>query len=195
MSVGFSYLPLILIVLTTNTLLIFRNWKVLLSALAVQYIGIFSLIILDYPAEVGAIKLLVGLMICTVLGITLLSNNEQTEKDEPKYISGYLFRGISGAIFTTIIFVFLEEILSIFPENSSHSIIICSIVLIITSILQMGTSKIPLKIIIGLFTFLSGFDMLYLLFDRSILLDGLMAGINLVLALLGSYFIRNKEEA
>jgi hypothetical protein len=64
-------------------------------------------------------------------------------------------------------------------------------------LLQLGMTTRISRIFIGLFTMLSGFEILYAVVERSILVTGLLALINLGLAIAGSYLITasNIEEA
>jgi hypothetical protein len=51
----------------------------------------------------------------------------------------------------------------------------------------------PLRVILGLFTALSGFELLYAAVDRSVLVAGLISGVNLGLALVGAFLLVNPE--
>jgi predicted phage tail protein len=56
-------------------------------------------------------------------------------------------------------------------------------------ILQLGFRTDPLSSVLGLLTFLSGFEILYAAIEQSTLVAGLLAVINLSLALVGAYLI------
>jgi hypothetical protein len=47
----------------------------------------------------------------------------------------------------------------------------------------------PLRVIIGLLTSLSGFEIIYAAVETSTLVTGLLAGVNLGLALVGAYLL------
>ena len=54
----------------------------------------------------------------------------------------------------------------------------------------------PLRMVIGLLTFLAGFEVLYAALEVSVLVAGLLAAINLGLAMAGAYLLtvpENKE--
>ena len=53
---------------------------------------------------------------------------------------------------------------------------------------------VPLRVILGLFTALSGFELLYASLEFSRVLEVLFAAVNLSLALVGSYFIVKDSE-
>jgi hypothetical protein len=56
-------------------------------------------------------------------------------------------------------------------------------------LLHLGMTTRPFRVIIGLLTVLAGFEILYAAVESSVLVAGLLAAINLGLALLGSYFL------
>src|SRR4030042_79605 len=56
-------------------------------------------------------------------------------------------------------------------------------------LLQISLTNHPLRVIIGLLTFLSGFEIIYAAIEKSTLVTGLLAGVNLGLALVGAYIL------
>ncbi len=64
-----------------------------------------------------------------------------------------------------------------------------SFLLIGLGILQLSLSMHPLRVIIGLLTALSGFEIIYAAIESSTLVTGLLAGVNLGLALVGAYLL------
>ena len=64
-----------------------------------------------------------------------------------------------------------------------------SFILISIGLLQLSLSSHPLLVTIGLLTALSGFEIIYAVVEASILVAGLMAGVNLGLALVGAYLL------
>ena len=69
-----------------------------------------------------------------------------------------------------------------------------SLGLVILGLLQLGMITEPLYVIIGLLTFLSGFELLYGSMEFSTVLEALFAAVNLGLALVGAYIIVKDEE-
>jgi hypothetical protein len=56
-------------------------------------------------------------------------------------------------------------------------------------LLQLGMTTHPLRVVLGLLTLLSGFEILYAAVEVSVLVTGLLALINLGMALVGSYLV------
>lgn len=57
-------------------------------------------------------------------------------------------------------------------------------------ILQMGFSQIPSRVMLGLFSLLIGFEIIYAPLEGSALLAAILAGITLTLGLIGSTVMR-----
>ena len=56
-------------------------------------------------------------------------------------------------------------------------------------LLQMGMTSQPLRMVIGLLTFLAGSEIIYSALENSVLVAGLLAAIDLSLALIGAYLM------
>ena len=64
-----------------------------------------------------------------------------------------------------------------------------SLILIGMGLLHLGITSHVLRVVIGLMTVLSGFEILYSAVEGSVLVAGLLAVINLGLALVGAYLL------
>jgi hypothetical protein len=64
-----------------------------------------------------------------------------------------------------------------------------SFMLIGIGLLQLSLSSYPLRVIMGLLTILSGFEIIYAAIETSTLVTGLLAGVNIGLALVGAYLL------
>jgi hypothetical protein len=60
-------------------------------------------------------------------------------------------------------------------------------------LLHLGLTAQPLRISIGLLTTLAGFEIIYASVETSILVAGLLAGVNIGLGLVGAYMITASE--
>jgi len=77
---SFSLAAFIVIVITAMVILIFRDWRINAIALAIQYLAAFVLVNLSWPITIAIIKLIVGWMATTAIGLTCLRqmSTEQT---------------------------------------------------------------------------------------------------------------------
>lgn len=182
-----STLAFAVIVLTSMIILVFRDWRINAGALAVQYLAVFYLVTLSWPISLAVVKLIVGWMATAAIGLTCL---RQMNKDEVlESTSSLFFRGLSGLMVILVIFVvssLLQD--SLFP-NLPLVIIRSGSMLIGMALMQLGTNARPYLTIMSLLSFLAGFEVIHAGLERSTLLTGLMASINLGLALVGVYFI------
>lgn len=182
-----STLAFAVIVLTSMIILVFRDWRINAGALAVQYLAVFYLVTLSWPISLAVVKLIVGWMATAAIGLTCL---RQMNKDEVlESTSSLFFRGLSGLMVILVIFVvssLLQD--SLFP-NLPLVIIRSGSMLIGMALMQLGTNAKPYLTIMSLLSFLAGFEVIHAGLERSTLLTGLMASINLGLALVGVYFI------
>jgi hypothetical protein len=88
-----SWIAVGMILATSATILISRDWRVPLGALAVQYIAAFWLVTRHLPFVMGSAKLITGWMVVAALGMTRLGLTSTEESaDETSLLSGRWFR-------------------------------------------------------------------------------------------------------
>jgi hypothetical protein len=182
-----STLAFAVIVLTSMIILVFRDWRINAGALAVQYLAVFYLVTLSWPIGMAVVKLIVGWMATAAIGLTYL--RQMNNDEEIESTSSLFFRGLSGLMVVLVIFVVSSPLQdSLFP-NLPLVIIRSGSMLIGMALMQLGTNARPYLTIMSLLSFLAGFEVIHAGLERSTLLTGLMASINLGLALVGVYFI------
>ena len=69
-----SWIAVGLILVTSTTMLINRDWRISLGALAVQYLAAFWLMTRHLPFVMGSAKLITGWMVVAALGMTRLGS-------------------------------------------------------------------------------------------------------------------------
>lgn len=181
----------ILIVITSMTILIFRDWRVNALALALQYLAAFLIVTLSWPMGAAVIKLIVGWMATASLALTLLRQNQPQSPDETT--ASLFFRGVVGLVTIIVIFVLSPRLgARVFP-GLDLIILQSGLILMGMSLMQLGTNANPYLTIISLLSLMSGFEIIHAGLERSILLTGLLAVVNLGLALVGVYFIIKKN--
>jgi hypothetical protein len=139
-----------------------------------------------WPVGLSAVKLLAGWMAAAVLGITRFS--QPGELDEAHLPSSRVFRILAAGLVLIFIFSVSPKVSDWIPQIPSE-ILLGGLILISMGLLQVGMTSQPFRVILGLLTVLSGFETLYAAVEVSVLVDGLLAAITLVLALVGSYLI------
>lgn len=170
--------------------LVRRQWVVNVIGLAIQYLCIFLVFPKTESIMPALIKVIVGSMVALVIYLTILSTGSiRREKISFKLSAGELFRGSSGALLILIMYWTVPWLKAeIFPQSSGPALTL-GLGFILLGLLQLGSKAEPLYIIIGLLTFLSGFELLYGSLEFSALIEALFALVNLLLAQAGAYFI------
>ncbi|MEW5940220.1 MAG: hypothetical protein AB1750_11195 [Chloroflexota bacterium] len=185
-----------LLFLTSTGLLISRDWRWSLGLLAAQYAGAFLLITQHWPFGLAAVKLVTGWMTAAALGVTRLGLPEAENRAESAWPQGRLFRIFASAIVATLVAAAIPAFETLIP-GISRPVVAGGALLFGMGLLHLGFTSETLRIVLGLLTLLAGFEVLYSTVETSILLTGLLAVINLGLALVGSYFMTaaHKEES
>jgi len=177
-----------LVSLTSLYILISRDWRFSIGALAIQYVGVFLLVGTVWPIELAVTKMVAGWMAGAILGIAVASSTETRIDIEQPLKFGTSFRLLSAAIFAlTVTSVVLHS--GEFLSSISFVIQWGSFFLIGIGLLQVSLTSHPLRVVIGLLTVLSGFEIIYATMESSVLVTGLLAGVNLGLALVGAYLL------
>jgi hypothetical protein len=178
----------ILVTLTSTYILISRDWRYCIGALAVQYIGVFMLVNASWPVEMAVVKMVAGWMAGAILGIAMTSVPDTWSDSEKSLQFGPIFRVLAALIIALTI---SSLILTSETWLSMISIPIRwgSFVLISFGLLQVSLTSHPLRVVIGLLSALSGFEIIYAAVETSSLVTGLLAGVNLGLALVGAYML------
>jgi len=180
----------ILIVITSMTILTFRDWRINALALALQYLAAFLMVTLSWPIGMAVTKLMVGWMAAASLALTLLRQDQPHNPAENT--ASLLFRGVAGLVAIIVIFVVSPRLQArVFP-GVDLLILQSGLTLMGMALMQLGTNANPYLTIISLLSLISGFEVIHAALERSILLTGLLAIVNLGLALVGVYFISKR---
>jgi len=190
MEPALSWIPLVLVIFSSLTLLISQNWRWSIIALAVLYMGMFWMITWQWSLGLAAVKLVTGWMAGAVLGVSQ-PGNALEETGLPR-LPGRGFKVVTASLVWVLAFAVAPSLQNFFP--GSRNFVMGAIILIGMGLLQLGMSHRPLRVILGLFTVLAGFELLYATVEKSVLVAGLISGINLGLALAGAYLLVNPEE-
>jgi hypothetical protein len=178
----------ILVGLTAMYILIGKDWRFCILALGLQYIGVFLLVDVSWPVELAVTKMVAGWMSGAILGIAMATITADQRNLDQTIKFGTLFRILAAIIITLTISSLVLHADSWFPMFE-RPILWGSFLLIGLGILQLSLATFPLRVVIGLLTALSGFEILYAAMETSTLVTGLLAGINLGLALVGAYLL------
>lgn len=202
-----------LVTVTALVLLLSPDWRWSIAALGVQYAGEFVLVALSWPLAMAGTKLVAGWMAGAILGMAVLSlpstrtpvdplqdipdllpllrdsrhgrvrgfPNPQTTASRPFRLLTAILAGLT--VFS-VVPIFVERMPGIYLEQAWGGLILIS-----TALLQLGFTSKPLRTTLSLLTLLAGFEIIYSGVESSALVAGLLAGVNLILALAGAYLL------
>lgn len=183
-----DYLPVLIVAGTSLFLLVSKNWRWNILALALQYVAVFWMILQVWTLGLAVVKLIGGWMAGAILGSSI--QNERVDSQEFSF-SEQRFKFVLILIVWIIIYSISPQIQKFLPI--SFQLILGGMTLITVGILQFGVSTNPLRVIFGLLTCFSGFEVLYSGLESSILVAGFLVIITLGIALVGALFIHQQE--
>jgi hypothetical protein len=180
-----SYLAVIVIVMTSLFLLLSQNWRWNIVALAVQYLAVMLLTSLVWPFGLAAVKLVAGWMAGAVLG----ASQPALELVEDPHSGGpaLIFRFLAAVLVWILVFTTTPAVINILPLPAP--LVTGAMLLIGMGLAHLGMTTRPLRVLIGLLTTLSGFELIYAAVENSVLVAGLLAIVTLGLALVGAYLL------
>ncbi len=180
-----SLAAVIVLVTTTLFLLLSQNWRWSIIALAVQYLAVFALVIQVWPLGLSAVKLVAGWMAGAVLGASQPASELVEDRNTP--VSALVFRFLVALLVWILAFTVTPVIVAMVPLPPA--LVNGAILLIGMGLVHLGMTTRPLRVLTGLLTTLSGFELLYAAVENSVLVAGLLAVVTLGLALVGAYLL------
>jgi hypothetical protein len=178
-----SFAAVIILVISTFVLLLSQNWRWSIFALAFQYLAVFGLILLVWPVGLAAVKLVSGWMAGAIL--TASQPGPHLIRDVSPRSSAFLFRLLIALLVWILVISLTPLVLQWIPLPPA--LVLGSMLLVGMGLLQLGITTRPLRVLVGLLTTLSGFELIYAAVESSVLVAGLLAVVTLGLALVGSY--------
>lgn len=162
-----------------------RRWMT--GLLALQYIGVFGLVGVSWPVGIAVVKLVAGWMAAAVLFLTYQALPSTAGR--PRLTAGspgYLFMGFAALLIGLTMYSSLP-VASRWFISAALSQILGGVWLLGLGTLQLSFSRQDIRIVIGLLTVISGFEILYATLEASVLMTGLLAVLNIGLAFVGAY--------
>jgi hypothetical protein len=178
----------ILTFLAASILLISWDWRISIFSLSLQYACVFVLVSLTWPLEIAAVKVVAGWIAGVVLGLALINLPGEISNEKPLIVSDLIFRILAAILAGLFAFTGGAKLITWLPEITLLQAY-GGMILIALGLLHLGLSSQPFRVVLGLLTVLSGFEILYAAVESSILITGLLASVTLGLAVLGAYLI------
>jgi hypothetical protein len=195
MAQTFAWIAVIIIVITSVGLMLVRDWRTSIILLSIQYAAMFILCLQHLLLGMASVKVVVGWMSATILGMTRSGLVVPERKEGDNWPRGRLFRTFAAVMVGIIVIGATSRVNSVMAD-AGFAITAGSLLLIGMGLLHLSLTADILRITIALMTILTGFEILYTAVEGSVLVAALLAVIVLGLALVGSYLMiaSNVEE-
>lgn len=180
------WLAVFIVVVTSVGILLVQDWRTSIILLAVQYFGLFLLTLPHLPLGMASVKVVSGWMSCAILGMTRSGLPDDNPEKDSIWPRGRLFRLFAAGMVGFIVIGGTPAIDNLMAD-AGMAVTAGGLMLMGMGFLHLGMIAQPLRVTLGLMTFLAGFEVLYAAVEGSVLVAALLASINLGLALVGSY--------
>ena len=186
-----GYFPVILAAGSSMVLYAYKNWRWNILAISLQYVAVFWLVLSVWPTGLAAVKLVSGWMAVAVLGSSIPNIDSGISLNQMKK-QEIGFRIIFGLIILLIISIIGPGMRSLLPV--SIPLILGGSLITGFGLLTVGMTSHPLRIIFGLLSIFSGFEVIYAALEQSVMVAGFLSLITLGIALVGAYLLNHNQE-
>lgn len=194
-----------LVTITSFLLLLTNEWRLSISLLFFQFMGMFLLVAGLWSIPLAVSKLVAGWMSGAMLGIAAASrykdigngsSNRPTWRQRLAIKSLLRITLLQARFF--LVFSAIVVILTVFSLKDQVAMAIPGIqeihswggmVLVGMGLVKLIFNSKVFSVLIGLLTALSGFEVLYAAMETSLLVAGMLAIVNLTIAIIGAYLI------
>lgn len=185
----YNYLFILIFTAALFLLLISDSRKIILYALGSVLLMAFVINVQFWPFTFALSKLITGTMAVVILHFSPVMPSPSVLGEGR---TGKVFRATALA-FGLALIVFTVSVVSTFLSINSEQILI-SLFMMVCGFIQLGISQNPYRVFLGLITVFLGFEIIYGSLERSLLINGMFAAVDLLIALVGSYLITNSFE-
>lgn len=191
MEQALQWILLVTSIVACGAMLIAQERIIRIGILALIFLIQFVLLIYSTQWMISLTLLILGWMSCAVLG-----TGKPNEGSFEHSITGSeaTFRLLTYLFFSTASYFLGVKSAAIYP-NLDLNIAILGIELIVAGLVMTAFAKPYYDVIFGLLVVITGFEMIYYSLEISLLVVGLLGGIKLGIAFIGSYwFIHFNEQ-
>ncbi len=184
-----NILPVLILAAACIYIFITNDWRRILIAYVILYVCAFAIVAQYWLFTFSLVKLITGLMSLVVMGISI---NRYYTIPQKKAKSELVFRLIALClIFILVLFMVyrISNYLSI-----SLEIVLASLLLIGFGIFQLGITHESYKLFLAILILFFGFELIFSANETSLLVNGMLAVVTLLIALMGSFMIINEFE-
>jgi hypothetical protein len=199
--------------ITAGIILVSRDWRTLILALLAQYILTGLILSRLVRPDIAVLKMMIGAFICPVLFLSARQVSTSFSLFSPLTDKGQGFShwwqnfsfmsflwgrdrrrspAATGFIFRVLVVVLMIIVATTLSRtfalpDLSRNVTTAIYWLILAGLVTLILTEEPMRAGHGLFTALTGFDLLYTTLERSLLMTGLWGAVNLLIALAIGY--------
>jgi len=168
-----------------------NTWRIRIAGLAIVYLVSFIIILQIWPIALASVKLIGGWM-----GVVLISAS-QISKPETEREKLFNSQSIFRFLVTALIWVVISAEASVFNDwiPIPYTNLYIGLIIIAGGLIFASVNQNIFDVIIGVLTFLAGFDVIYSSLEGSALVTGVFALIIIFISLLNTYFSSSLNEA
>lgn len=187
----YAFIALGILIVSSAASMLTRNWRMRVGALALQYVGVFWLVALSWPFGLASIKLVAGWMAGAILGVSRIG---ELPADRRRWPTEWLF-------LTLVVVLVVLTTAAVSPQiggwigRLQPSQAFGGLLLVAMGLVHLGMASRGLRVIVSLLTVLSGFEILYAAIESSALVAGLLAVVDLGIAMVGAYLLSSITES
>lgn len=188
-----AYLQTIIIAVTVITCAVIiagQDWRWQLLALAVVSLLEFTIFASGTPIIFPVILLIIGWMACAILGTTKI-NREAANLNPTR--SEIIFRLLAFVFYAAVAIVLAQKSFRWFP-GLDFGASAPALIMIFTGLMLTSYSASSHQVIIGLLILVTGFEIIYLSLELSLLVMGLLGAIKIGLGFIGSFWLASLAE-
>ncbi|MBA4374563.1 MAG: hypothetical protein C0401_00115 [Anaerolinea sp.] len=182
--------PILVITAACFFMMLTDDWKKNMISNGIVFLSAFLILIQFWSFSFSIVKLITGLMSLAILGISI---NRNDSIQNIKSRSEKIFRtGALTLIYLIIIFIStrVANYLSIPLELNISALFILGF-----GIIQLGMSQRLYKVFLAILLMFFGFELIYSANEASLLVNGLLALVMMLVSLVGGYILVSEYES
>jgi len=183
-----NIIPILILTAACYFILLTEDWLYLIIGYASIYISVFIIIVQFWSFTFSLVQLLTGLMSLVVIGFSMVDQKRIPRKK----LNGELIFHIVAHSLIFIILISLVYRISNYLSVALE-IVLASLLILGFSVFQLGMTHNNLKIFLSIIIMFFGFELIFSANESSLLVNGLLAVVTLLVSLMGSYLIVNER--
>jgi hypothetical protein len=188
----FKLAAVILISIASLVVLLVSDWRVTVSSLAIQYIGVFLLIGLEWPLALAVTTLIAGWLSAAILGMAAVSIPRKTlplgTGTAPNQKLNPLYNFLAAVLIYLLVVSLAPQLQKWLPFMSIEQSL-AALTLIGLGMLRLALDAGPLSTAAALLSVVSGFEIIFATLTSAQFAVGALSVITLFIAMAGAYLL------